>query len=331
MKGNAAMKGAARMRPTVMALGRFTPGFSAPLGERLQHQLAHCLERVEHPVALHCDHFEIRSSLDPFSTGNLLHEILAGVVGIGLYALLDRILDLPARVQRCLEVVDRRGVGQIALVVLDDERHLSEIVPVLRHVVVEILHRLEVRFHALGLGVADEDDAVDVLEYELATGVVIHLAGNRVQMEPGLEAADGSEIDGQEIEEESPLGLGSERYELSSRLRLHLAVDVLEIRRLAAEPGTIVNDLTIDLARGVVDHRHGLALPHQLKSLSISSSAPLSKCSAGAVPLRPRENTRSISSVNSSISSFMRRRTRPTVVRESKITTNSRRRAMSAT
>jgi hypothetical protein len=31
---------------------------------------------------------------------------------------------------------------------------------------------------------------------------------------------------------------------------------VLEIRSFAAKPGTIVNDLTIDLARSVVDHRH---------------------------------------------------------------------------
>src|SRR3954464_2539469 len=331
MKGSAAMKGAARMRPTVMALGRFTPGCSAPLGERLQHQLAHCLERVEHPVALDGDRLEVGSTLDPLPARELLDEILAGVVGIGLHAPLYRVLDFPARIERGLQIVDRRGTRQVALVVLDDERHLGEVVTVLRHVVVEVLHRLEVRFHALGLGVADEDDAVDVLQYQLAAGVVIHLAGNRVQMEPCLEAANRAKIDGQEIEEESALGLGSERYELSSRLRLHLAVDVLEIRRLAAEPGTIVNDLTIDLARGVVDHRHGLALPHQLKSLSISSSAPLSKCSAGAAPFRPRENTRSINSVNSSISSFMRSRTRPTVVRESKIITSRSRRAMSAT
>src|SRR5207247_7424064 len=149
--------------------------------------------------------------------------------------------------------------------------------------------------------------------------------------EPRLESANGSQIYRQEIEEECALGLGGQGYELASRLGLNLAVNVLEIRRLAAKPGTIVNDLTIDLARGVVDHRHGLALPHQLKSLSISSSAPRSRCSSRRSPSRPRENTRSISSVNSSTSSFIRSRTRPTVVRESKIITSRSRRPMAAT
>ena len=36
----------------------------------------------------------------------------------------------------------------------------------------------------------------------------------------------------------------------------HLVVDVLEIGGLAAEPGAVVHELAVDLARGVVDHRH---------------------------------------------------------------------------
>jgi hypothetical protein len=75
-------------------------------------------------------------------------------------------------------------------------------------------------------------------------------------VEASLEPAYRAEVDGKEIEEESPLSLRRQRYELPSRLRFDLAVDVLEVRGFSAEPGTLVNDHTVDLARGVVDHRH---------------------------------------------------------------------------
>jgi hypothetical protein len=55
-------------------------------------------------------------------------------------------------------------------------------------------------------------------------------------MKTRLEAANRAEVDGKEIEEECALGFGRERYELAPRLRLDLAVDVLEIRSFAAEP-----------------------------------------------------------------------------------------------
>jgi hypothetical protein len=53
-------------------------------------------------------------------------------------------------------------------------------------------------------------------------------------MEASLETANRAEVYGQEIEEEGALGLGGQRYELPPRLRLHLAVDVLQIRRFSA-------------------------------------------------------------------------------------------------
>src|SRR5437899_9533296 len=76
-------------------------------------------------------------------------------------------------------------------------------------------------------------------------------------MEPGLEPADRAKIDGQEIEEQRAFGLGGERDHLAARIGRHLAVDVLEVRRLSPEPGAVVDELTIDLAGRVVDHRHG--------------------------------------------------------------------------
>ena len=132
---------------------------------------------------------------------------------------------------------DRRGVRQIPLVVLDDERHAAEVVAVLGHVVVQVLHRFLIRFHALDLRVGDEHDAVDALEDQLAAGVVVDLARHRVEMEARLESADRPEIDRQEIEEQRAFGFRRQRDQLPARVGLHLAVDVLEIGGLAAEPG----------------------------------------------------------------------------------------------
>src|SRR6267143_1498321 len=137
MKGSAAMKGAARIRPAVMVLGRFTGGLPAPLGERLQYQLTHSLERIEHAISLHGNRLEVRRALHPLSARMLFDQVLAGVVWIRSDATLGRLLHFPAGIQRSLEIVDWSGVRQVPLVVLDHEGHLGEIVSVLGHVVVK--------------------------------------------------------------------------------------------------------------------------------------------------------------------------------------------------
>ena len=143
----------------------------------------------------------------------------------------------------------------------------------LGHVLVQVLHRLDVRVHPLDLAVGHEHHAVHALEDQLARGVVVDLARHGVEVELDLEAADGAEIDGQEVEEERALGLGGQGDHLPPRAGRHLVVDELEIGGLAAEPGPVVHQLAVDLARGVVDHRHACGLPQAPKSLSISSSA----------------------------------------------------------
>ena len=69
--------------------------------------------------------------------------------------------------------------------------------------------------------------------------------------------ANRPKVDGQEIEKQRALGFRRKRDELAPGVRLHLAVDVFEVCRLAAESGAVIDDFAVDLARGVVDHRHG--------------------------------------------------------------------------
>src|SRR5579862_3796452 len=97
-------------------------------------------------------------------------------------------------------------------------------------------------------------------------------------MEPRAESADGAEIDRKKIEEERALGFGGERDQLALRRRSHFLVNVFEVGRLAAETGTVVDDLAVDLAGRVVDQGHFRRTSQPVpKSLSSSSSASPTK------------------------------------------------------
>src|SRR5438876_1199888 len=114
----------------------------------------------------------------------------------------------------------------------------------------QLAHRLQGVEHAIA---ADRH----ALEDQLAARVVVHLARHRVEVEPGLEAADGAQVDWQEVEEQRALGLGGERDHFAARIGRHFAVNVLEVGRLAAQARAVIDELAVDLAGRVVDHRHG--------------------------------------------------------------------------
>ena len=204
------------------------------------------------------------------------------------------------------QLLDRGDVGQVALVVLDHVGDLVEVVALLRQVDAQVLDRLEVGLHALDLRVGHEDHAVDALQDQLAGGVVEDLAGHRVEVEAGLEAADLAERERQEVEEERALGLGGEGDHLPLRLRVGLGVDVLEVGRLPAQAGAVVDDLAVDLARAVVDEAH----VYSLKRLSMSSSVISAKglAAPGAACFFARTSKILASS---SPAFFTRRRTSP--------------------
>ncbi len=147
----------------------------------------------------------------------------------------------------------------VALVELQRVGDRLQVEAVLVQVVLEVADRLDVGLHPFGLAVGDEDHAVDALEDELAAGVVEDLPGDGVEVEAGREAADRTEIERQEVEEERAVGFGGERDHLALRLGRSLAVDELQVGRLSTQPGAVVDDLAVDLAAGVVDERHGVS------------------------------------------------------------------------
>jgi hypothetical protein len=147
-------------------------------------------------------------------------------------------------------------VREVAFVELEDERELFDHEPDLGEVFLQVLEALDVRVEHRQLRVGDEDDAVDAFQHQLARRVVEDLAGDRVELEARLEAADDADVDRQEIEEEGAVGLGLEADHFAAALRRSLRVDVVEIGRLPAEARTVVDDLRGHLHRRVIEEDH---------------------------------------------------------------------------
>src|SRR5690606_26382503 len=196
---------------------------SAAALELVQHELADGLERFEHAHAGTRVRLEIRHA---------------------------------RRVQERTQLLDGNDVRQVALVVLDDVRNLVERIALLGEVGAEVVEAFLIGFEALDLRVGHEDHAVDTLEDELAARVVEHLTRHRVQVEPGLEAADLTERERQEVEEERPLGLGGKAYHLAFGFGIRALVDVLQVRGFSAETRSVIDDLAVDLPGHVVDEAH---------------------------------------------------------------------------
>src|SRR5204862_4264837 len=145
---------------------------------------------------------------------------------------------------------------QVALIVFEDERHIVDRNVLDGEVVGQVFETFNVLLHFFPLRIGDEDDSIDAAQNELAGGVVNHLAGNGVELELGDEAFDHDRIERQKIEKERAVGGGGERDEVAPVLRINALVNVTEVGCFAAECRTVVNDLELDLAAGVVNDRH---------------------------------------------------------------------------
>ena len=147
--------------------------------------------------------------------------------------------------------------GRVLLVVLHHERHGAHIDVVLRQIRVKILHALDVLGELPRLAVGDEHDAVGTVQHQLPRRLVVHLAGDGVELEARREPRDGAEVERQEVEEERAIRLRREGDHLPFAIARHLLVNVMQIRRLPGPPRAVVDDLAGDLTSGVVDQRHG--------------------------------------------------------------------------
>jgi hypothetical protein len=82
---------------------------------------------------------------------------------------------------------------------------------------------------------------------------------HREETDHELHAADGAEVQRQQIEVDGAIGFGRDRQQLAARLGSHALMDLLEVRRLAAAARAVIHNLGDQLARFVIVSRHAVA------------------------------------------------------------------------
>jgi hypothetical protein len=162
-----------------------------------------------------------------------------------------------------VEGVVERGhghdVADVPLVVLEDQGHVFEAEAQLGQVLLQVAERLDVGVEGRGLAIGDEDDPIHPLEHELAGGVVEDLAGDGVELQPDLHAADDPHVERQQVEEQGAVGLGLQAHHVAAGLGRGALVDGLQVGGLPAQARAVVHDLGRHLHRRVVEEDHGAA------------------------------------------------------------------------
>src|SRR2546421_6412977 len=159
-------------------------------------------------------------------------------------------------VQDVVEVIDRGDIWQIAFVVLQDVGNIVERHVLLGQVVLEIFETFNVFLHFFPLRIGHENNAIDAAQDELAGGVINDLTGDGIELEFGDKAFNNQSVEREKVEEQGAIGCGSERNKVAAVLRINPLMDVAEVGGFAAEGRTVINDLKLNLAAGVINDRH---------------------------------------------------------------------------
>jgi hypothetical protein len=88
-------------------------------------------------------------------------------------------------------------------------------------------------------------------------------------MKPDLEPPYISESKGKKIEEKGPFGLGGKGDQLPLLVRHRLLVNELEVGRLAAKPGTVIDNLAVYFSCRIVYKGHLRFLSEKLVDVFI--------------------------------------------------------------
>jgi hypothetical protein len=156
-------------------------------------------------------------------------------------------------IQDVIEIVDGCDVRKVTLVVLQDIGEVVERHVLLGQVILEIFKTLDVLFHLFPLRIGYEHDAIDAAQDQLASSIVNDLTGDGVELKLGDKAFDNQSVERKKVEEKGAIGGSSERDKVATVLRVNALVDVAEVSGLAAQRRTVINDLKLNLAAGVIN------------------------------------------------------------------------------
>jgi hypothetical protein len=96
-------------------------------------------------------------------------------------------------------------------------------------------------------------DAIDAAQNELTGSVVNDLTGDGVELKFGDKAFNNQSVEWEKVEEEGTIGSSSERDEVATILRVNALMDIAEVGGFAAQRRTVINDLKLNLAAGVIN------------------------------------------------------------------------------
>ena len=155
-----------------------------------------------------------------------------------------------------MQLLGAVGVGDVALVVLHDERDLVDRTRVVLERLAELLEAREILLGALAAAVDHEYDAVDLIEQLLARRRVLGRARHRDQLDPRAQTADVAELDRQHRVADRGIEARRDVAHLAAVVGAQLAVDALEAGALAGALDTPVHDPRVHLGALVRDLRH---------------------------------------------------------------------------
>jgi hypothetical protein len=160
-------------------------------------------------------------------------------------------------VELVVQLFDRHDVAEVSFVELQHVREPVERDPLQKEVLLEVFEAVGIRALHRPLGVSDKDDPVGASQDELAGRVVMHLSGNGIELQRDIHAANGTDFERQEVEEDGSIALGGEGNHLAPVPALEVVVDPHQIGGLAAQSGAVIHDLRIELTQGVIEENHG--------------------------------------------------------------------------
>ncbi len=176
-----------------------------------------------------------------------------------------------AGVERAVHELDGRQLGEVALVVLEHQRHRRRIQLVCEEVLRHLPEALDVLLPPVGGRVRDEDQGIGPLQDEAARGGVHGLPGDGEDLELEVEAAKARRLQGQQVEQDGPILGRVDRDQLTPTRGQGVLVEDLEVGRLPPDGRAVVDDLDLDRPLAVVQLDHG---PPRRRLAPIRPAAP---------------------------------------------------------
>ena len=193
----------------------------------------------------------------------------------------------PPGVQAPVEGLGLQDLGQVPLVVLEDEGHLRRVEVVGEEVLGHLPVALEVLLPPVQRGVDDEDEGVGALEDQAPRRGVHRLAGDREDLETQVEAPEAGGLQGQQVEQDRAVLGGVDRDHLAPAPTVGALVENLEIGGLPAQRRAVVDHLDLDRAVPMVELDHVSLPPGEGVEAVYRSRPALSRTATGAARPAP--------------------------------------------